>query len=76
MTPSAAGVANGSNAKPDLVTYPPFKQNEQTCEGIFVDYMNIYFQANLSAYIQYASIVDDYLYKFGCVGEFVTFFAK
>ena len=35
----------------------------QTCEGIFVDYVDISFQVNLSAYIQYASIVEDSLYK-------------
>ena len=66
-TPSAAGVANVLNAKTALVTSPPPKRNVQTCEKIFVDYINIYFQAKLSAYIQYTSIVNDSLYKVGCV---------
>ena len=75
-TTSASGFANGSNAKTDLVTSMPPKQNVQMCEGIFVDYVNIYFQVNLRAYIQYASIDDDYFYKVGCVGNFLKFFAK
>ena len=68
QTPSVDGVANGLNVKTDLVTSLPPKQNVQTCEGIFVHYIDIYFQENLSAYIQYASIVENSLYKFGCVG--------
>ena len=75
-TTSAAGVANGTNVKTGLVTYLPPKQKVQVCKGIFVDYMNMSFQAKLSAYIQYAYIYDGYLYKVVCVGEFVTFFAK
>ena len=51
-TPYAYGVENGSNAKTALVTSPLPKRNVQTREGIFADYMNIYFQANISAYIQ------------------------
>ena len=67
-TPSTDGVANVLNSKTALVTSPPPKQNIKTCDGIFVDYVNIYFQANLSVYIQYASIVNNYIYKVGCVG--------
>ena len=67
-TTSASGSANGLNVKTGLVTSPLLKQNMQTCEGIFVDYTNIYFQAKLSACIQYATIVDNYFYKVGCVG--------
>ena len=67
-TPSVDGVANGLNAKTDLANSLPPKRNVQTCEGIFVHYIDIYFQENLSAYIQYASIVENSLYKFGCVG--------
>ena len=51
-TTSAAEVANGLKTKTNLVISPPPKRNMQTCEGIFVDYMNIYFQENLSDYIQ------------------------
>ena len=67
-TPSAAGVANSSNAKKDLVTYPPTKENVQMCKGNFVDYMNISFRLKLSDYIQYASIADGSIYKVGHVG--------
>ena len=75
-TPSADGVTNGSNKKTALVNSLPPKRNLQTCDGIFFDYMNISFQVNLSACIQYASIAGGYIYKVGCVGEFVTFFAN
>ena len=75
-TPSGAGVANSLNAKTALVASPPPKQNVQTCRGIFVDYMDIYFQAKLSAYIKYMSISDGSIYKVGCVGEFMKLFAK
>ena len=72
----AAGVANGSDAKTSLLSSSPPKQNVQTCEGIFFDYMNISFQAKLSSYIQCESVVGNSLYKVGCVGEFVTFFGN
>ena len=75
-TPSAAGVASGYNAKTALVTYLLPKRNVQMCEGIFFDYINIYFQVNLSAYTQYTSIVNGSLCKVGCVGQFLKLFAK
>ena len=75
-TPSKAGVAKVSNTKTASVTSLPPKHNVKTYKRIFVDYMHIYFRVKLSAYIEYASIVKDSLYKVGCVEEFLTFFAK
>ena len=48
----------------------------KTCEGIFANYMKIYFQVKFNAYVQYASIDAYSPYEVGHVSKFVTFFAK